>query len=1274
LGAALPRQEAQAGGLARALIASIEELSTRYVTQEYLYLDQIVPAINQHLLKAGIVQVAIRSVVDSPLEIPKFFPNRSFLDTDGKPVTANNAQRAISDEEFRAHWGPRARGVEFDNQPGFYFSGRVSVLGELIDYLNDPSDSKTIVVTGSPGSGKSAILSRLINLSIPELRAKWPSDDLGPAVLQFDLALHARGRTLQDAVFRLSEILNVAPSLVAVLDALRTSPRQIRLVVDALDEAAEPRRIAADLLRPLASYDSVKLIVGTRIGGLAALGDAEIIDIDRPENAQRQDIVDYVRARLLRQDERGEVTPYSGRDSLVNAVAKAVAEKAYPNFLVARLIVEGLLSQDGSVDPNNISFPGNVAAAFDLYLSKFGDRETIVRDLLLPLAFAMGQGLPWDDIWAPLATALSQRKNHDRRYSDDDIRWLLAQAGAFILETTENGRSVFRLFHQALADTLRVNEFPDRIHATFTEVLFSTVPERAIPREKTGTRGKDWQLANLYIRSYLSVHADAGGSLLRFLEDPLFLLAANPEQLLAVLAASRETLPPAIVGAYRDIVHRIGSEPASINGAYLEMFARKRGIPEFADRISNLPLSPVWDVPWARWTPPAPSRSMAAGEGKISYLRADMLGDGRSVALAGRLSGTVEVWDIATGRRSYRWESGSIESVKSLAIAHVAGHDLLVSAWVGGQLGTLDLMTENQVIRSPKRAGDDSANVTAMCLTERRGVPVCITSHQDDHISIWELPTLRPILERNRTGAIYDLHALSTNGQLVLLGAGDSLGDSLELGEGVDWKMSSRSISTLRLLSLDDLSVIWEDATDRNGYFDRVSIANLFDHHLLAGYRAGTQQLEIWDIGEYRLTCSLQVKAQSCWFHRFRDEVLLVWEWFGELGAKRLTGGVREGRFFVEAQDFGAIISVQGNQFTEILYDQNRPIILSVDLDHVRAYDLDDLLRESLEKPSPPQASSDGEITSGVRILRNNSKRPEEFYIGSENRVLAVDALNGRTKWELELETMKTVMQIKVLPSGNTLVVADAEGSIHLVDVLEGGVTQQVIHTGYTIEALEIASWNGRSIAFFTGQHGRVWSTRIWDLDNGQEIPTDGTYGLRFGQEDKILHGLAVQARGASMRFAFAGQYSKIMVADFDGKVITSRRALHGFEEWLMPFGSPCYTRRLAVRDVETEVLLAAGNEEGDIAIFNFDTGKVAVSRRAAHIGRLNALAFNDSPTRVKLLSAGADGLLRFWTAQLEELLTIETGEPISDVIWLSDHLVVVAGTGGMMMIRLSER
>src|SRR5262249_33585964 len=61
------------------------------------------------------------------------------------------------DPEAARHWRPRARGVSVDTERGYRFRGRTVALTEIVSWLDRSApDRRVLVVTGSPGVGKSA--------------------------------------------------------------------------------------------------------------------------------------------------------------------------------------------------------------------------------------------------------------------------------------------------------------------------------------------------------------------------------------------------------------------------------------------------------------------------------------------------------------------------------------------------------------------------------------------------------------------------------------------------------------------------------------------------------------------------------------------------------------------------------------------------------------------------------------------------------------------------------------------------------------------------------------------------------------------------------------------------------------------------------------------------------------------------------------------------------------------------------------------------------------
>jgi hypothetical protein len=187
------------------------------------------------------------------------------------PALSRAAAGLVADREFGAHWDPRARGVASASDPGWYFAGRTRALRELVTWLGDLDlDHRARVVTGDPGSGKSAVLSRLVTLADQQVRQDVPEAVLVdapagtvPSVGAIDVAIHARNKTLADVLTTLAMAFGfVEPDagvtaatpdqlIKELIDQLLARPHRRVVVVDALDEATDPEQLTAGLLQPL---------------------------------------------------------------------------------------------------------------------------------------------------------------------------------------------------------------------------------------------------------------------------------------------------------------------------------------------------------------------------------------------------------------------------------------------------------------------------------------------------------------------------------------------------------------------------------------------------------------------------------------------------------------------------------------------------------------------------------------------------------------------------------------------------------------------------------------------------------------------------------------------------------------------------------------------------------------------------------------------------------------------------------------------------------------
>jgi hypothetical protein len=259
--------------------------------------------------------------------------------------------------ELAGHWSPKARGVERDAKRGWYFTGRSQALRDLTAWLvGGRVDGRVRVVTGGPGSGKSAVLARLVTVSDPLYREQVPrldpDDPAVPPAGSIDVAVWARNKTIEDVVAAIAQATELdADSPDALINKLLERDRPCTIVVDALDEAVEPAGIAGKLLRPLAADAAdagVRILVGSRPGRedelVDALGrDAVRFHLDQLPYLARADLVEFVYRRLLLADDPAARTPYRGQEDLARRVAEAIAARADPTFLVAQLTSQALV-------------------------------------------------------------------------------------------------------------------------------------------------------------------------------------------------------------------------------------------------------------------------------------------------------------------------------------------------------------------------------------------------------------------------------------------------------------------------------------------------------------------------------------------------------------------------------------------------------------------------------------------------------------------------------------------------------------------------------------------------------------------------------------------------------------------------------------------------------------------------------------------------------------------------------------------------------------------
>jgi WD40 repeat protein len=692
LAAAYPREQIVAGDFVRLFASAVEQPAVAGHEPAYLTLGAVARVINADSSRPAWQTVSHSVLLGKTDELP-FLPNKRFnRHLHGLDLLT---QLKIEQQELRAtdmagHFLPRARGVDVPTEPGWRFVGREVALRDIVGWLGDGNDRRSRIVTGGPGSGKSALLGRIVVLSDHYRRPTVPVRGLAqntiPPEGSVGTGIHARGLATAQVLSAVCAAVGVTGE--TATDLLREMRgREITVAIDAIDEALDPSGLVSGVLRPLLEAGPAKglrLLLGTRPHLLVPLGVKDpVIDLDDKRYADPESLREYVRHALEPDDP--ESPYYCVPADVTTAIATAVATAAGHSFLVARIVSRTLLSNSEIPDPADRDWrarlPGTAAAAMHADLeNRLGPEAAQARDLLRPLAFAHGAGLPWEDVWAALASELS---GHD--YTDEHLIWLRKQAGSYVVEAMESGHSVYRLYHAALAEYLRQGSDESAVHSLFLAFLLGRVPFSAA--------GSDWSRAHPYTLTHLATHAQRAGKLDDLLLDPGYLVHAAPAGLLAALPAARTPDAQSAAEAYQRAVHQLRGRPEDERFSYLELGSRITQASRLASRIEERASRRRWSVPWTHWPPEHPHRVLGAQLGPINDVSSATIGDGKTIVASIGQDAKLRLWDLATAEPEGTHTVGTAPLV-ALSFARLPGERTVI-ALVGanGWLHIWDMVT-----------------------------------------------------------------------------------------------------------------------------------------------------------------------------------------------------------------------------------------------------------------------------------------------------------------------------------------------------------------------------------------------------------------------------------------------------------------------------------------------------------------------------------------------------------------------------------------------------
>ena len=687
------------------------------------------------------------------------------------------------DPEGVRHWRPRARGVSIESERGFRFRGRAAALARIKEWLDRAQpDRRVLVVTGSPGTGKSAVLGRIVTMADAAIRASLPENDLAirASVGSVSCAVHAKGKTALEVTEEIAKAASarlpeqaedLAP---AVRDVLaERQGRRFNVIIDALDEAASPaqaREIIDKIVLPLVETCTdigAQVIVGTRRrddGGdlLGRFSDSlTAIDLDDPVFFADEDLAAYALACLQLTGDERPGNPYMD-DTLAAPLADRIAAMSGRNFLITGLIARthGLHDQQAAA-PDQLAFPATVGSALAAYVERLRPVAGMPAGrALTALAFAEAPGLT-AELWQLALEAID-----GMHVSADDLtRFARSSAANFLVETGGEADAagddaatvvVYRLFHQALNDALL---------SVRSDVTSRANDERALTVAFIRHGRLDgWRTAPTYLLRSLPGHAAAGGMIDDLLTDDAYLLYADLRRVMQV-ADDSVTLPGRNRGPLLRLTpNAITAGPADRAALFSVTEALENlGVSDWSRIVETL-----YQTRWASVRPRTERAILEGHAGVVLSVCTFALNDQVRLASGGH-DATVRIWDPATGEQQAILK-GHQHGVNGICQVTVNGRHLLASAGDDATVRIWDPVTCDQ--RSVLEG--HQGQVWAVCPVTVGGGRFLASAGHDATVRIWNPATSeQQAVLTGHQGWIYGLCEVTVDGQILLASAGD---------------------------------------------------------------------------------------------------------------------------------------------------------------------------------------------------------------------------------------------------------------------------------------------------------------------------------------------------------------------------------------------------------------------------------------------------------------------------------------------------------------------
>jgi WD40 repeat protein len=657
-------------------------------------------------------------------------------------------------------WAQRIRVGRRDPELDRHLFDWNGLLRALRNVLDDIDTDRPVIISGPPGAGKSFALLGLVETAGSRAWRTVVSDpsrggrDEPPARVGIDVFLRVARKEPEEVATMLATTAHLDsgdPEVVAERILAREGP--LTIVVDGLDEAIDASRLTRDLLLPLAIGGpnvGVRLFIAGDLTTPLFGPDVDCLVLDATTYLHSADIVNCIHRTLTTAPRFGSSSDGWAANAL--GLSNAIASWSGNNFLLARLAASACAMArpghlDGIVDSTGKPLvPPSIGATLDLYFRQFGADRTRVVDLLSGLAWAEGDGISDDNLWAAVASALSRRP-----YGAEDARWLRTTPANDLVDAGfSDGMVTYRVAHALVAEHLRAGTDEVEAHLLITEALHEHLPKDPETGQANWTR-------SAYHRRHFGTHASRAGRLDELLRDPAFVLDADPIRLRSALrrlheqpVTSDDERWTATLKQYTDdrLRTRHGTDWWA---AYLHLAALRHGQDEFAADVLRSGRRMPWVAQWSKTLPDVGERSDRRDQ--LWAASITRLVDGRRIAISGADDGVLKFVELTTGMPAGPPLLGHQGPAWTLATGRLAnGRDIAVSGGEDGAIWSWDLRAATDIVCRPGGrcgfpVGISNGPITALTVAQHPDGRRIVVSGAlgESAVRLWGLEGRRPV-------------------------------------------------------------------------------------------------------------------------------------------------------------------------------------------------------------------------------------------------------------------------------------------------------------------------------------------------------------------------------------------------------------------------------------------------------------------------------------------------------------------------------------------------